>query len=228
MSGIFHYILGISLKTRMQPTAIAVIEQEISQNGNWRPGIEALRLRFLERVPLDYGITKTVAHVKALLKQDEINKTEAGTGIDVVLDITNSGHAPEEIFKGAGINPLLVTVTDASTLEEEIAPNDWRIPNKELIGKLDIDLDAGRLQIADGLDLAGDLRGELDEFVRNPPRPNPNDPEAWREAQFDVLVFAVALAAWRANRYVPKTRAMRAAETRLIEERTKELGKSII
>lgn len=228
MTGHFHYIFGISLKTGMQPTAIAVIEQEISQNGNWRAGIEALRLRHLERVPLDAGITKTVAQVEALLKRDEIAKSEAGGGADVVLDITNSGHAPAELFEGAGINPLLVTVTGATTIEEEIAPNDWRIPNIELIGKLDVDFDQGRLQMADKLDLAGDLKDELNKFRKNPPRPNPNDPEAWREAQFDVLLFAVAVAAWRANRHVPKPKAVKDAETRLIEKHTAEFAKSII
>lgn len=228
MNGHLHYILGVSLATGMQPTAIAVIEQEISQNGKWRAGIEALSLRWLERVPLDDGITKTVAQVKDLLKRDEIAKTEDGGGAEVVLDITNSGHAPVELFEGAGIKPLLVTVTGATTIEEETAPNDWRIPNIELVGKLDVLFDSNRLQMADKLDLAGDLNDELNKFRKNPPRINPNDPESWREGQFDDLVFAVAVAAWRATGHVPKPQAVRAAETRLIEERTKELGKSII
>ena len=82
--------------------------------------------------------------------------------------------------------------------------------------------------MASALDLVSDLTGELQQFSMKPPRINPNDPEAWREGQFDDLVFAVAVAAWRAVRHVPMPQAMRDQQTRLIEERTREFAKSIV
>jgi len=228
MTGCLHYVLGASLGTGMQPTAIAVIEQEISQNGNWRAGIKALSLRHLERAPLDDGITKIVAQVEALLKRAEIAKSEAGGGADVALDITGTGRAPVELFKGAGINPQLITITGAATTEEETEPNDWRIPKIELIGNLQVLLESERLQMARDLDLVSDLTDELNKFSMKPPRINPNDPESWREGQFDDLVFAVAVAAWRAVRHVPRPQWMRDQDTRLIKERTAEFAKGII
>ena len=228
MSGHFHYILGASLGTGMQPTAIAVIEQEISQNGNWRAGIEALRLRHLERVPLDDGIPETVAQVKALLGREEIKERESAGGAEVVLDITGTGHAPVELFKGAGINPQLVMITGATTVEEETKPNDWRIPKIELIGTLQMLLEDNRLKMARELDLVSDLTDELNQFSMRPPRINPNDPEAWREGQFDDLVFAVAIAAWRANKHVPMPEGVRNNRKRLLEDHQKEIARTII
>ena len=57
--------------------------------------------------------------------------------------------------------------------------------------------------LAEGLDLLPTLKEELRAFKMKPPRIDPNDPESWREGQFDDLIFAVALTAWRASRHVP-------------------------
>ena len=57
--------------------------------------------------------------------------------------------------------------------------------------------------MAKDLDLVETLMNELREFKMRPPRIDPSDPETWRDTEFDDLVFAVALVAWRANRYVP-------------------------
>ena len=57
--------------------------------------------------------------------------------------------------------------------------------------------------MAKSLDLAPALIDELRDFKMRPPRIDPNDPESWRDAESDDLVFAVALACWRASRHVP-------------------------
>lgn len=228
MSKNLHYVLGASLGTGMQPTAIAILEQEISQNGKWKAGIEALSLRHLEQMPLDVGIPETVAQVKALLGREEIAESETGGGAEVVLDITGAGRAPVELFEGSGIKPVVVKITGATTTEEGDGENGWRVPKIELIGNLQVLLESERLKMARDMSLVSDLTDELNKFSMRPPRINPNDPEAWREGQFDDLVFAVAVAAWRAVRHVPKPQWVRDQETRLIEKRTAEFAKSII
>ena len=44
MSKHIHFILGASLGTGIQPTAVAVLEQEVWKNERWQPETVALRL----------------------------------------------------------------------------------------------------------------------------------------------------------------------------------------
>jgi len=48
-----HYIVGVSLGMTRQPTAIAILEQEMRSRGSWAAEQTALRLRHLERPPID-------------------------------------------------------------------------------------------------------------------------------------------------------------------------------
>ena len=66
------------------------------------------------------------------------------------------------------------------------------------------DFDIAGIVVGSGyLELVTTLVDELTNFKMRPPRIDPSDPETWREGQFDDLVFAVALAAWRASRHIP-------------------------
>ena len=116
----------------------------------------------------------------------------------------------------------------AGTKEEQTESNNWRIPKIELIGNLNLLLESDRLQINRDMDLVSDLTDELNKFSMKPPRVDPNDPEAWREGQFDDLVFAVAVAAWRANHYVPRPGHMSHERARYVEKRLKEIGQAVI
>ena len=77
-----------------------------------------------------------------------------------------------------------------------------------------------RFKVASTLPLAGKFEEELQRFSLKTVTLNSNDPEAWRENPNDDLVFALALATWRANEYLPKPPAMREGEDRLIREGT--------
>ena len=72
------------------------------------------------------------------------------------------------------------------------------------------------------------LIDELRDFKMKPPRIDPNDPETWREGQFDDLVFAVALAAWRASRHVPTPKIVRDHWNDRLDEWKAEQDRSII
>ncbi len=203
MSGHPHFIIAASLGTSMQPTAIAVLEQEVLKNRNRVAETGALQLRHLERLPLDVNYPKTAARISKLLETKEIKDEEKCGGAEVLLDLTGSGRAIVELFERAKIDPIEVRFVGAGMTEEKVPNGPWRIPKVELIGALRVLYEAERLKTAKGLDLVPELLNEFRNFKMRPPRIDPNDPESWREGQSDDLIFAVALAAWRASRNVP-------------------------
>ncbi len=186
----------------MQPTAIAVIEQEVLKGHRWLPETGALRLRHLDRVPLEASYPDIVTRISTLLEASEIKDGEACGKPDMVLDVTGSGRAILEIFERIEIKPIVVNIVGAGVKEEETSDG-WRVPKVELVGELRVAYELERLKMAKDLDLVKTLLKEMREFKMRPPRIDSKDPEAWREGQFDDLVFAVALAIWRASRHVP-------------------------
>ncbi len=228
MSKFLHYVLGASLGTGIQPTAVAVLEHEVWKNENWEPETVALRLRYLERILLDVGYPGTVERIDTLLNTAGIKDAECDENPDVVLDVTGSGRAPVTLFEGAGIEPIVVTITGATAREEEASPDDWRIPKIELVGNLQVLYQKDRLKMAKSLELVPTLVDELRDFKMRPPRLDPSDPETWREGQFDDLVFAVALAAWRASRHIPTPQVVRNHRKEVQEKHRKEMIRYIV
>ncbi len=196
-----HFIIAASLGEGIQPTALAVVAQEVVKGSSWGAENKALQLRYLERRPLQENYPDIVARISKLLEAPEVKDEERCGGAEVVLDVTGSGRAILELFEGAEVTPIVVTIT--GVLEEEVDSNDWRVPRVELVGALRVVYETERLKMAKGIDHLETLLGELREFKKRPTRIDPSAPETWREGQFDDLVFAVALAAWRANRHVP-------------------------
>ncbi len=222
MSGYPHFIIGASLGAGIQATAISVVEQEVHKGDGWQPETAALRLRHLERMPLEVSYPDIVARIGTLLTAPEIEDGEKCGGADVVLDVTGSGRAILELFVRDEIKPIVVTITGAGVLEEKLDRNDWRVPKIELVGALRVLYEAGRMRMAQALDLVPTLLDELRNFKMRPPRIDLSNPESWREGQFDDLVFAVALAAWRANRHVPTPKKLDDEVTRKMKELDKE------
>ena len=76
MSKHLHYIIGASLGTGIQPTAVAVLEHEVWKNEHWQPETVSLSLRYLERIALDSGYPETVERISTLLGSSEIKDQE--------------------------------------------------------------------------------------------------------------------------------------------------------
>jgi hypothetical protein len=72
------------------------------------------------------------------------------------------------------------------------------IPKKDLVGVLQVLLQAKRLKVAEALEHAATLAEELQQF-RMKTVPLTDDVVEWRERPHDDLVLAVAVAAWRAE-----------------------------
>ncbi len=198
-----HFIIAASLGTGMQPTAIAVLEQKVLKDPRWNAKTGALRLRHLDRLSLDVNYPDTVAQISTLLETSEIKDGERCGRTDVLLDLTGSGRAIVELFERAEIDPIEVRIVGAAMTEEKVPGGQWHIPKVEMVGVLRVIYEDGRLQMAKDLPLVPTLKEELRVFKMRPPRIDPNDPESWREGQSDDLIYAAALAVWRASRHVP-------------------------
>lgn len=208
MSKHAHLLIAVTVGVGIQPTAIAVVEQEVLKSNGWRLETGALRLKHLERMPLDASYPDIAARVSTLLETPEIKDGEGCGGAQVVIDVTGSGRAILKLFERVEIEPVVVTITGAGVREEHKF-NDWRVPKVELIGALRVVYETRRLKMAKDIDLVQTLVSELREFKMRPPRIDPSAPETWRDGQFDDLVFAVALVAWRADRHVPTPQEIR-------------------
>ena len=163
-----HFILGVSMGAGTQPTAISVLEQEVLKGERWSAESGALRLRHLERVPLEENYLHTVERITAILERPEIKDGEKCGEPDVVLDVTGSGRAILELFKRAEIpTPIVAIITGVGMLEDEI-DDVWRLPKTELVGVLRVGYEIRRLKMAKDLELVPTLLGELRDFTMRP------------------------------------------------------------
>ncbi len=195
-----HYIMGVSIGTMSQPTAIAIIEQETRVRGNWEIEETGLRLRHLERISLDMRYPAMVDHIDGLI--NKLKEHEQSNDTDLIIDVTGTGSSVGKLIKASGLKPISVTIT-AGSGETEPEHKEWRVSKSELVGGLQVALQSDRLEMAADLELVPTLVKELQSFKMRAPTINDNDPESWREGQFDDLVFAVSLALWRTTKHTP-------------------------
>ena len=226
-----HYVIGVDLGAAMQPTAIAVIEQEVIDMIRRGREVRSMQLVHLERLPLDAGYPAVIEEVKRILEEVKDKEQDTRRGeprTDVVVDITGTGRAVGKLMEKAGLKPIFVTMTSGNAASRP-SYDDWRIGKASLIGNL-LTLFQNpdtRFKVANALPLAAKLEEELQRFSLKPVTLNSNDPEAWRENPDDDLVFALALATWWAKEYLPKPPAMRERENRRMEESNREMDAAL-
>ncbi len=223
-----HYIIGASLGAGIQPTAVAVLEQEVLKGDKWQAETGAVKLRHLERLSLSVSYPDTVARISKLLDAPEIKDEEDCGEPDVVLDVTGSGRAILDLFNRAELDPVVVTIVGAGVIEGDSVSNDCRVPKIDLVGTLRVLYESERLKMAKDLELVPTLLDELRNFKMRPPRIDLNDPESWREGQFDDLVFAVALGAWQAKRHVPTPQKIHDHWNEMLEEDAERWNRYVV
>jgi hypothetical protein len=200
-NAVLHYIVAVSIGSMMEPTAIAILEQEARTRDGYDVFNHALRLRHLERVPLDMRYPDMVDRVDSLVGQLEDQEQSKET--DLIVDVTGTGRSVGNLMVQSGLKPIRITIT-GGVGEDEYEHRNWKLAKTELVGGLQVTFQSDRLEMASGLELVPTFVKELQGFKMRPPIINANDPESWREGQFDDLVFAVGLANWRAGKQIPR------------------------
>src|SRR5258708_37464338 len=101
-----HYIVGASLGTGMQPTGLAVLEQETRGSDSWGSENRTLRLRHLERLGLGVSYPAAVERIGEIV--DKARGQEQAAPSDVVVDVTGTGRVTIPLLRDAKLSPITV------------------------------------------------------------------------------------------------------------------------
>lgn len=214
-----NFILGLDLGQSQDYTALAILEW-LEQEQEKAATVEGSRaakkiyhyhIRRLERTR-GTPYPQIVARVKEIMSKLE--------GAALVIDQTGVGAPVVDMFKQAALKPIGVLIHGGDRVTQE--GSTWRVPKRDLVGVLQVLLQNSRLKVAGELELADVLTREMLNFkVKIDPLTAHDSYSAWREAEHDDLVLAVALAAWYGER-IPKRPKMTFTTTPVVVGNTFE------
>ena len=182
--------LGLDLGQRVDYTAMALVTPVVEADGPvdylrfLQPTVERLRVVRLERLPLGTRYREVVRRVR------EVTSLAEFAGCEVVADATGVGMPVVEMLQDGGLKARIVPVTITSGGSARQDGGVWNVPRRDLLGKLVVEFEQGRLRLPGRSALAGRLREEIAGVQAG----------SGRGGGHDDLVFALALAVWRAGR----------------------------
>jgi hypothetical protein len=179
------YFSGLDLGQSQDYTALAVVERATRPDPE-RAGktVYHFAVRHLQRWPLGTACPAVAADVQALFAGPPLQDSA------LAVDQTGVGRAVVDLFRAAGIGASLrpFTITHGESGKGST------VAKKNLVGAVQVPLQAGRLKIAESLPLAPVLAEELGLFRVKVTASANETFEAWRERDHDDLVLALALA----------------------------------
>jgi hypothetical protein len=198
------YTVGVDLGQSQDPTALVVVETEVTKRvyrvdgvAEPRQKVESLqhRVRHAERLPLQLPYPEQVAYVRGLLASPELPR-----GAELVADMTGVGRPVFDLFEAEGLKPIGIVITGGLE-EQRDGARVFRVPKITLVSRLQASLHAGELKFAVGLSEEQAFKSELSEF-----RMRHTDTGRLtfgaREGRHDDLVLSLAIALWHAQRRV--------------------------
>lgn len=193
-----RYFIGLDLGQKKDYTALAILERH-------GEGAQAVfNVRHLHRYELGTSYPTIVANMSTLLARPELGKRPM-----LAIDGTGCGAAVVDMFKqaklGATLWPVLITGGDAESQEGGV----YRVPKRDLVGLVQVGLQASRLNIVPTLTDAPALKTELENFQVKINEHAHDSYGAWREGAHDDLVLAVALALWVGDKRPTRISVMR-------------------
>jgi len=198
------YYVGLDLGQSADYTALAIVQSGKERNAEGKL-TRFLHLRHLERYPLRTPYTTIADGVVDLMRSEVLNGDEydsarnriAKPKVELLVDKTGVGRGVTDILKerGLGFTGIVIHGGESSHRSDGA----YHVPKKDLVAALEVPLDTERLKVAEGLELWGVLKGELQSFRRKQnPKTSHVSFEHWRETDHDDLVLAAALACWGA------------------------------
>ena len=199
-----EYFLGLDPGQSHDHTGMAVVERA-ELMGEWDAVAfafrrrAALRLRYLERVPLGTPYPEVVERAgKVARSVEELGRCHMG------VDATGVGRPVVDLLRRAGMGcrlwPVVITAGDTEGVEKGY----YRVPKRDLIVGMQVLLQAGELQIAGKLPYRSELAEEMAAMRVKVTERGHEQYGAWREGEHDDLVLAVALACWVARKVYPR------------------------
>jgi hypothetical protein len=179
-------------KTWVPPSSLSRPQRALFRNRSYsgiRPSRPPLLVRHIERVR-GRSYVDVVAEVKALLARPPLTDLS----VALLVDAGGVGVAVLDLMRQQGLRPYSITATGGDRVNLA-APEDIRVPKRELVAAAQICLAEGRLRISAGLEHAPTLTKELQDY-RVSISIAGHDSYAAREGEHDDLVFAAAMACW--------------------------------
>jgi len=179
-----RYYLGLDLGQARDYSAIAIAERRIDLTGTRDP-ITYLNhthtrifIPYLERIPLKTAYPDVVDRVRALAHQYH------SRGIEIYMDATGVGAPVRDMLKNAGLRVPIYGVTITGGQRVTVSCGDYHVPRFDLLANLRVLFEQRLLKITVAGSIADALRNELLRWGRG--------------SRHDDLVFASALACWKA------------------------------
>jgi len=181
----------LDLGQRQDFSALAVVERE-EQRFALVPAPRQLSVRHLERMGLGTPYPQVVKRVCEVMGHPKL-----AHGSRLVVDATGVGAPVVDMLRSAGLGVRLTTVTITSGERAQGEGERWRVPRGDLLAGLEVLLEAGEVKVSKRLREAERLVREL-EAMRRVSFSRSGHKSGGGE--HDDLVFAAALAVWRARR----------------------------
>jgi hypothetical protein len=172
------------------PDAACVVNDAL----NGRDGAVRHSITFLHRFPLGTSYPDVVEGVASLMRQLPARRRMP----TLTVDSTGVGKPVVDLIRARGLFPIGVSITAGDAVTRSAA-DDWRIAKRVLVSGLQVALQTGRLQVAAALPLTTILVRELSSFSAKISASGSASFEAWREADHDDLVLALAISVWHAE-----------------------------
>ena len=159
------------------------------------PQLLSYDVRHALRFPLGTPYPQIVGDVVRLLHQPPL----AGK-VRLIIDATGVGRPVVDMFsrhpeRRFPVVPVVITAGDTVTKGED---GSWRVPKRDLVGAVQVELQNKRLRFPDPkkLPTIDVLTHELSQFRVTISAAGHDSYEAWRERDHDDLVLALAVALW--------------------------------
>lgn len=180
------FYIGLDLGQASDYTALNIMEK--IKNGEE----DIYHVRRLERIrgepyPAIAEKVKAIMDASALAGQTELVVDQTGVGAPVV-----------DLLRQAGLKPVAVSIHGGANTSRD--GYNWKVPKRDLVGTMQVLLQAGRFKVSNKLKLGPTLQAELLNFkVKIDPVTAHDSYSAWRDNEHDDLVLSAALAAWWAE-----------------------------
>jgi hypothetical protein len=168
------YVLSVDPGQSNDPTAIAVIDWQVSGADKWtfvrgsgrnllyQDKQESFHVRHLERLPLGTSYVAIADHIEQMLRRDPLDQE----CVNVIVDNTGVGRAFADVLAKRRIKFTRITITAGN--EATYAGDDHlHVAKIALISALDAALNCNDLKIAQALTESEALRSELKDFRRH-------------------------------------------------------------
>lgn len=201
----FFYI-GVDLGQSQDPTAVVLVEREKvvlpeRDAATWENLVEYnYHVKGTRRLKLGTPYPEIVNQVLSVA-----SLLPGPRQIVYVVDATGVGRPVVDLLKDAVGNvapivPVIFTGGEVQRYDQGF----YTVPKKDLIHNVMVLLQTGRLKIAERSEDSRTLVHELTNMRMKLTASANETYEAWRQGQHDDLVFALALACWRAKKMEPR------------------------